>query len=337
MSRGAGTVLGIGVIAVLAIAGIVTLFGKEDTDNKWGSKYGSENYRKSIRNSLIEDGIDPIVAEMYTKNEYELEREKNRKAKSSSDTTTGWVYLTIGLVGVAIMLFFVVASILDERQLRGPTRPTVNSNQPLSNQSPTATALRFGTKCDLCKEKLVWAAHEENLLCRECYEKAERKTPDSHATFPVPPDLMLDPARVPTSALPRRDTCVCYSCSRVFPRDEEQFYGGNSYCEACAVSWLLMAKNKTVRVTCPKCKDKHEIARQMVGNKIRCSTCGIILAVKPSKSRPASSSCLKKEVTIACSGCFESYSVPKEMAKRRKKCPRCGGKLSRVFKRPKNG
>jgi len=61
-----------------AIAAVGTVGCKDDPDNKWGSKFGRENYRESVRDEMIRNGTDPGMAEANTKLKYEEERARNQ-------------------------------------------------------------------------------------------------------------------------------------------------------------------------------------------------------------------------------------------------------------------
>jgi hypothetical protein len=56
--------IGLGVIALIVLTMIGCFSQKEDPDNKWGSKYGNENIRKTIRDEMIKGGTDPTIAEI---------------------------------------------------------------------------------------------------------------------------------------------------------------------------------------------------------------------------------------------------------------------------------
>jgi hypothetical protein len=71
--------IGLGVIALIVLTMIGCFSQKEDPDNKWGSKYGNENIRKTIRDEMIKGGTDPTIAEIYTKQQYEQERQKHER------------------------------------------------------------------------------------------------------------------------------------------------------------------------------------------------------------------------------------------------------------------
>lgn len=71
-------VIGLVAIVIIVLVVVVSFFQRDDPNNKWGSKYGNENVRQAIRDEMIRNGTDPLMAETYTKMKYEEERQKNR-------------------------------------------------------------------------------------------------------------------------------------------------------------------------------------------------------------------------------------------------------------------